>query len=216
MTTRRHARCLGHAGEPPRRARHARRLLADACASRGIVLALAALAGVLAGGCEREKRQLELPASASMVVPALRMSSITPGGPGGAPPVTNAYDENAYALAEGKRLFNWYNCNGCHADGGGAQGPPLMDDLWIYGSSPANVYASIVQGRPNGMPSWAGRIPENEVWELVAYVRSMSGLADRSAAPSRNDALQTKPAENRMERQPPVPSGTPPASERPS
>jgi cytochrome c oxidase cbb3-type subunit 3 len=201
------ARGFGHARERRRGARHARQVF---------MVTLAALAGVLAGGCEREKRQFELPASASVVVSSLRMSSITPGGPGNAPPVANAYEENAYALAEGKRLFNWYNCTGCHAEGGGAQGPPLMDNLWIYGSSPANVYASIVQGRPNGMPSWGGRIPENEVWELVAYVRSMSGLVDKSAAPSRDDALQSKPAENRMDRQPPVPSGTPPASEHPS
>jgi hypothetical protein len=39
---------------------------------------------------------------------------------------------------------------------------------------------------------------------------------DKTAAPARKDALQSKPAENRMDRQPPVPSGTPPASERPS
>jgi cytochrome c oxidase cbb3-type subunit 3 len=179
-------------------------------------LALAMLAALLAAGCEREKRQFELPPSASVAVSSLRMSAITPGGPSPAPPVANPYADNAYALSEGKRLFTWYNCNGCHAEGGGGQGPALMDDVWTYGSSPANVFASIVQGRPNGMPSWGGRIPENEVWELVAYVRSMSGLVDKTAAPARKDALQSKPAENRMDRRPPVPSGTPPASERPS
>ena len=41
--------------------------------------------------------------------------------------------------------------------GGGGIGPPLMDDRWIYGSAPENIYASIVQGRPNGMPAWGGR-----------------------------------------------------------
>ena len=37
---------------------------------------------------------------------------------------------------QGKRLFSWYNCIGCHANGGGGIGPPLMDDEWIYGSRP--------------------------------------------------------------------------------
>ena len=55
-------------------------------------------------------------------------------------------------------------------------GPPLMDDEWIYGSEPENIFATIVEGRPNGMPSFRGRIPDYQVWQLVAYVRSMSGL----------------------------------------
>ena len=45
---------------------------------------------------------------------------------------------NAYAVAQGKRLFRWYNCSGCHATGGGGDwGPALMDDKWIYGVAPA-------------------------------------------------------------------------------
>ena len=185
-----------------------------------LAVSLGGTACVLAGalllaGCEREKRQFEVPPSASIAVKSLRMSTITPGGPSAAPKVTNPYEEDAYTLSEGKRLFTWYNCTGCHAQGGGGQGPPLMDNLWIYGSEPANVFATIVQGRPNGMPAFGGRIPENEVWELVAYVRSMSGLVDKTLAPSRNDTLHAKPAENRVDRQPPVASGTPPAAEHP-
>src|ERR1044071_3848683 len=47
-------------------------------------------------------------------------------------------ETNAYAIAEGKRLYTQLNCVGCHANGGGGMGPPLMDDKWIYGSAPAN------------------------------------------------------------------------------
>jgi cytochrome c oxidase cbb3-type subunit 3 len=64
------------------------------------------------------------------------------------------------------------------------------------------------------MPSFGGHIPDNEVWELVAYVRSMSGLVRKDAAPSRNDDLQAKKSENRLLPQPPVSSGVPPSSER--
>ena len=35
-----------------------------------------------------------------------------------------------------------------------------MDREWIYGGQPANIFATIVEGRPNGMPSWRGRIPD--------------------------------------------------------
>jgi hypothetical protein len=55
-------------------------------------------------------------------------------------------------------------------------GPPLMDDQWIYGSAPANVVATILEGRPNGMPAFRGKIPDHQAMQIAAYVRSMSGL----------------------------------------
>jgi hypothetical protein len=42
-----------------------------------------------------------------------------------------------------------FNCNGCHANGGGDKGPALMDDKWLFGGEIENIYAKIVQGRPN-------------------------------------------------------------------
>src|SRR5207237_1157293 len=64
--------------------------------------------------------------------------------------VNNPYEGNAYAIAEGQRLYEQYNCSGCHFHGGGGIGPALMDNEWIYGSSPANIYTSLAEGRPNG------------------------------------------------------------------
>jgi cytochrome c oxidase cbb3-type subunit 3 len=113
----------------------------------------------------------------------------------------NPYDHNAYALSEGQRLFNWMNCSGCHANGGGGMGPALMDDKWIYGSDPANIFATIVEGRPNGMPSFRGKLTDDQVWELVAYVRSLSGLTRRDAMPSRDDHMMVKP-EQQMQSKP--------------
>ena len=78
-------------------------------------------------------------------------------------------------MSQGKQLFTWFNCTGCHANGGGGSGPPLMDDNWIYGGSIENIVATIREGRPNGMPSFRGRIPDDQIWEIAAYVRSMGG-----------------------------------------
>ena len=65
-----------------------------------------------------------------------------------------------------------------------ASGPALMDDEWLYGSEPAqHLRRRIVQGRPNGMPSFGGHIPEDQVWQIVAYVRSMSGQLRKDVAP---------------------------------
>ncbi len=103
-------------------------------------------------------------------------TTIFPGG-GSAPPLdprVKLYESNPQAIAEGQRLFNWYNCVGCHFHGAGGMGPALMDNQWIYGGRLDQIYATLVQGRPNGMPSWGGKIPDNELWEIAAYVKSLS------------------------------------------
>ena len=53
-------------------------------------------------------------------------------------------------------------------------GPSLMDDEWIYGGRLEQIHQTLVEGRPNGMPAWNGKIPDEQLWQLAAYVRSMS------------------------------------------
>jgi cytochrome c oxidase cbb3-type subunit 3 len=175
------------------------------------VVVLIGLAAACIAGCERERRDFRTSPSGAEAIRSLRMDEIAPGTSVTAPlpPGVQPEEDNAYLLAEGKRLFHWYNCSGCHAEGGGAIGPALMDDMWVYGSEPANIFATIVQGRPNGMPAFGGRIAEKEVWELVAYVRSLSGLVSQQAAPNRADAMQVKPPESEAKRQPPLEVSTP-------
>jgi cytochrome c oxidase cbb3-type subunit 3 len=87
----------------------------------------------------------------------------------------NPYENDSRAVAQGQMLFSAMNCIGCHAPlGGGGMGPPLSDNIWIYGSEPGQVYLSIVQGRPNGMPAFSKALPPNAIWQLVSYVRSLS------------------------------------------
>lgn len=93
-------------------------------------------------------------------------------------------------INEGKRLYSWFNCVGCHANGGGGMGPPLIDDAWIYGSEPIHIYSTIVEGRPNGMPAFGAKIPEDEVWKLVAYVRALGGLGNDLLEGATNHPLQ--------------------------
>lgn len=98
-------------------------------------------------------------------------------------PARNPYEDNAYAMTEGQRLFEWFNCSGCHARGGGGIGPPLMADVYRYGKYPGDIYLSIVEGRPNGMPAWRGRMTEYEVWQIVTYVQALRGDRGIAAPP---------------------------------
>jgi cytochrome c oxidase cbb3-type subunit III len=180
------------------------------------VYALSAMALVLAfASCKREERGFRVSPPAARTIGTITLSELQPGSK--APPVQvkNEYEENAYALSEGKRLFDAFNCSGCHFHGGGGIGPPLMDDEWIYGSEPANIFATILEGRPNGMPSFRGKIPDYQVWQLAAYVRSMSGLVPSLAAPGRSDHMQATPPEQSKKPEQPKESSTPKSAERP-
>jgi len=174
---------------------------------------------LLAGACEREERTFRADPIATETDEKIALVSLSPGS---GPPVEQRtgkgkeYENNAFHVSQGKRLYTWFNCNGCHSNGGGGSGPPLMDDRWIYGDKIENIVQTIREGRPNGMPSFRGKVPDDQIWELAAYVRSMSGNLSKDVAPGRNDDMHPRPAENREPSNPPVPGGSvPPSADMP-
>ena len=89
--------------------------------------------------------------------------------------IRNPYEGDRNAVTTGGKLFIAYNCLDCHgAEGSGAMGPSFQDGRWHFGGSPGEVFESIYQGRPDGMPAWGGRITNDQIWMLTAYVRSLS------------------------------------------
>jgi cytochrome c oxidase cbb3-type subunit 3 len=171
------------------------------------VLTLVMVLAAGAAGCSREERRFPDGPAAGTRADTTKLTSLQPGAP--SPPVgtPSPYQENAWGIAEGKRLYTAYNCNGCHAMGGGAIGPALMDEKWIYGHEPAQIYSTILQGRPNGMPAFAGRVPDQQIWQLVAYVQSLGGAVPKDAATSRDDDMAAKVPENRKTHTPPKQTG---------
>jgi cytochrome c oxidase cbb3-type subunit III len=167
---------------------------------------LLVLTVLLASGCERETRRYQ-DSPASNPADTTRITDFEPGGKASQAQALSPYQENAYGLAEGKRLYSAYNCNGCHAQGGGGIGPALMDEKWIYGSEPQRIYSTISQGRPNGMPAFGAKVPSQQIWQLVGYVQSLSAHVPRDAAPSRNDDLNGIKPELRLDRLPPRHTG---------
>jgi cytochrome c oxidase cbb3-type subunit 3 len=166
-------------------------------------IALCALALPFLLSCRREERRYrEMPAPTDPGAHK-RLVSLIPGPYTADAHVRNPYYGNALAVSEGKRLFSWYNCVGCHANGGGGMGPALMDEKWIYGSDPENIFATIVEGRPNGMPSFRGKIPDYQVWQLVSYVQSLSGNVPKGAANGRPDDMQVHRQDQSLPRLPP-------------
>jgi mono/diheme cytochrome c family protein len=93
----------------------------------------------------------------------------------------NPFEGDRQRAAEGAKLFVSYNCVDCHGvDGSGAMGPSLADGRWHFGGTSGEVFQSIYEGRPDGMPSWGGRIGDDQIWRLVSYVQSLSKGKDVS------------------------------------
>jgi len=172
---------------------------------RGRLFACVVVSAALLGACNREWRDLS-PTPATETGPKnVSLTQLYPGptqSPTPDDPRAKEYEGNAFHISNGQQYFKAYNCIGCHFNGGGGIGPALMDQKWRYGGKIEEIYDSIDHGRPNGMPSFHDKIPEQQIWEIAAYVRSLSGQADKLATSSRQDAIRSTPPSNHMDKLP--------------
>ncbi len=105
-----------------------------------------------------------------------------------ATPVTEIASDpelQSYAVNAGAAVFRT-NCIQCH--GAGAQGakgyPNLLDDDWLWGGDIESIAYTIRHGirsrsedtRFSEMPAFGEFLSEEEIAQLVAYVRSLGGL----------------------------------------
>ena len=81
------------------------------------------------------------------------------------------------SVEAGKAVF-MQGCAACHgADGKGMQAvgaPNLTDNVWLYGSTFDWIRQTVVNGLQNEMPSQSGRLSQDQIQILAAYVYSMS------------------------------------------
>jgi cytochrome c oxidase cbb3-type subunit III len=167
--------------------------------TRHVLLALP-MAAFVALACQRHER----PSGRALSPAAMQLGSrrATPDsgvdsgasrGPGVRPGLnasvligaTNPYTGRTDAIVTGRQLFTGMNCSGCHSGyAGGGMGPNLRDSVWIYGSSDADLYATIAEGRPNGMPAWGERLPGQQIWQIIAYLRTLGSDAEPVKPPT--------------------------------
>jgi cytochrome c oxidase cbb3-type subunit 3 len=107
-------------------------------------------------GCSAEKRAIGPSPPASRPV-------------GKADPRIHTYKDNVFQVSEGSRMFTWNGCDSCHTETapGAAR---LTDHLWRYGGNTAQIYASIADGRPGGMPAYGAKIASEQIWQIAAFV----------------------------------------------
>lgn len=137
----------------------------------------------LLNACGRSPEGQTASQAMSALPSAALVASVPLGQVAGAPALTvaalstaNPDHANPQAIEQGKQLYIQMNCAGCHAyNGKGNMGPDLTDTEWRYGGLPVQIYQSIFDGRPQGMPSWGAALPSAEIWKLVAYIQSLGG-----------------------------------------
>ena len=146
---------------------------------RSAVLGGGLLLAVAAGACTEGARGSEQTAEGRAIDKADTSSSAPGVNPGIYPSVVLGQRRNPYtgdhgAIASGRMLFTAMNCSGCHSGyAGGGMGPSLRDTLWIYGNSDVQVFSSISEGRPAGMPAWGAKLPQDQIWKIIAYIRTL-------------------------------------------
>jgi len=90
-----------------------------------------------------------------------------------AAPASNPFAGNAAAIADGSQTFATI-CAACHGpDAHGLVGPSLVDPYWKYGSSDADRFKTVNEGRPGGMPAWGPQLGSERIWKVLAYIDTL-------------------------------------------
>jgi PQQ-dependent dehydrogenase (methanol/ethanol family) len=98
--------------------------------------------------------------------------------------VINPLTENPVAIDAGNRRYE-RTCQSCHGPGGQGEqgrGPALNTPSFAHGGQDGDLFHAIrtgVAGTP--MPAFS-RLTDEQIWELVAYLRSLSASVPRAAA----------------------------------
>jgi cytochrome c oxidase cbb3-type subunit 3 len=172
--------------------------MSSPCLTDAVRIAALGALGLMASACQPAGHPAAYMPAAQQSPHPVVLSQLLPGGTPAQPedPRGRIYDGDPAYIAQGKQYYQWSNCNGCHFNGGGGIGPAIMDKVWIYGGRIDQIYNSIAEGRPNGMPTWREKIPDAQIWEIAAYVRSLSAPATKSEQPPGAPPAPTQPPAN--------------------
>jgi cytochrome c oxidase cbb3-type subunit 3 len=129
----------------------------------------------------------------------------------------NPYEGSKEAALEGQKIYLAMNCTTCHSyDGSGNQGPDLTDTYWRYGGLPIQIFNSIHDGRPKGMPAWGDKLTPDQIWKLVTYVESFGGTLPArfwKQAPQGDVEGENEAPEAQGQFMTPVPATVPPPAQ---
>jgi mono/diheme cytochrome c family protein len=124
-----------------------------------------------------------LAAAASVAIVGASLSAQSPGGNPEAAKVKNPVPATAASIEAGKASYTKY-CRFCHGDeakGDGKMAPKdshpsdLTDAKWDRGSTDGEIFAVVQNGAGPKfeMKGFKGRMTDEQIWQVVDYVRSL-------------------------------------------
>jgi putative heme-binding domain-containing protein len=101
---------------------------------------------------------------------------------------SNPLAGNALAIKQGQNIFRG-RCAVCHGiDAKGYRGSDLTTGDWVHGGSDVQIFKTITTGVPGTEMPGSGNLSEDEVWQLIAYMRTLN--APGAPAVERGDAAR--------------------------
>jgi cytochrome c oxidase cbb3-type subunit III len=95
----------------------------------------------------------------------------------------NPLSTSPTAVADGRVLYS-RACESCHGPAGqGDRGPALNTARLVHGNEDSELFRTIRAGVPGSQMPPFGGLNDQQVWQLVAYVRSLQGAAPPGDAP---------------------------------
>jgi mono/diheme cytochrome c family protein len=118
-----------------------------------------------------------------LIAAAVNLGAQNPGGSAEGKALKNPVPTSAASIAAGQALYT-KNCQFCHGPKGLGDGPlapkdshpaNLTDATWDRGSTDGEIFKVIMEGASPElkMKGVKGRIPDNDVWNIVNYIRSL-------------------------------------------
>ena len=116
----------------------------------------------------------------------------------------NPHADPASVAEEGHKKFMAAGCNGCHGGGGGGgMGPPLTNQVWIYGKDDDTLFRLIALGSDElkkqgyarkGSENVVGPMPpfgaivksDDDMWKIIAWIRSVNPSSAGASSASAN------------------------------
>jgi cytochrome c oxidase cbb3-type subunit III len=128
----------------------------------------------------------------SRSVAVLLLGALAVTAPALAQPATtrteNPLTGDAKAIDAGKNIYRG-RCGVCHGiDAKGYRGSDLTTGDWVHGGSDAQIFRTIARGVPGTEMPGHGNMSEEEVWMVIAYLRTLSSPG--GAAAERGDAAR--------------------------
>jgi len=110
------------------------------------------------------------------------------------------YSDFAKVADEGHKKFMAAGCNGCHGGGGGGgMGPPLTNQVWIYGKDDDTLFRLVALGSDGlqkqgyhrkgsenvvgPMPAMGGVVKsDDDLWKIIGWIRSVNPSSASASA----------------------------------